>query len=93
MAKPIRTDYPAYFMDWDTEGGDTMNLNKLTKEQEEILTPEDQALIELGVMTSKFELNNNDYVIKFLFKKYKKELAAEAMAEVKAIKKAEKAAK
>lgn len=93
MTKSMQTEYPAHFMDWAQNGGDTMNLNKLTKEQEEILTPEDQALFELGVMTSKFELNNSDYVIKFLFKKYKKEIAAEAMAEVKAIKKAEKAAK
>lgn len=68
-------------------------LNQLTKEQKSILSKEDQALIELGIITSSLTLSDTSYVIDFLFEQNRAEIAKQAMEEVAEIKAKKEAAK
>lgn len=74
-----------------SSNGVMTNLVELTPEQRELLSDEDQALLELGVLNDKLQLVNKDYVIHFLFKQNKQMIAQQAQKEVAEIKaKAEK---
>lgn len=61
-------------------------LVKLTNEQKDLLTAEDQALLELNVINDKLQLIDTSYVLNFLYKTNKKAIAAQAVAEVAEIK-------
>lgn len=67
---------------------DTMvkTLIELTDEQQDSLSPEDRALVELGVVNDKLVLIDTSYVITQYYKANKKAIATQAIEDVKKIK-------
>lgn len=77
---------PRYLEPIDAINTMDKTLNLLTDEQKELLSSDDQALRELGVITDRLQLIDANYVVNFLFKQNKKAIAKQAAAEVEKLK-------
>ena len=92
-----------YFGIWEDEKGgekekDMYNLNKLTKQQEKSLNPDDQALLRLGLINDDLTPTDEGFKFqrRFLFEQNREVLAQEAakdIAELEAKEVANKATK
>ena len=63
----------------------TRDLKELFDGQKE-LSADNQALLELGVVSDSLQLSDMDYVIRFLFKTNKEAVAKQARADIALIK-------
>lgn len=59
-----------------------VHVHELTEEQKTHLDEDTKALLEAGVITPRLELDREEFVVNFLFKKYRTELAEEARKQV-----------